>query len=368
MEYSQITKDFGKTLGKEKKSKQGIFFTPKSVREKLFGYVDDPKNILEPSCGTGEIILDCIDRFPSANITGVELDEDIYDICKRTYTRENVTIINDDFLAWKGEKFDFIVGNPPFVVRPKGHKNDDRIVRGRSNLYVEFLFKCITEHLEENGIIAFVIPSTIGNSKFYEPIRKLITNMDILSFEVLDKHAFCDTKTRLCILVVRNTLGTGRFVYKDFLCDKDISHHSSECLGDLNLKFKTGFAWANVRKFFTDTSNIPFLTSGNVKFDEIQIGEKTKYLSEETTKFFTGKALLIKTASAGKRGGKFEFGFSMYENDKWAADNDIIIIQGSDDDLSRVRYVLLKEETNDFINNLVNNGHINMKTLKCIPI
>ncbi|ABT14415.1 hypothetical protein NY2A_B016L [Paramecium bursaria Chlorella virus NY2A] len=368
MEYSQITKDFGKTLSKEKKSKQGIFFTPKSVREKLFGYVVDPKNILEPSCGTGEIISDCIDRFPSANITGVELDEDIYDVCKRTYTRENVTIINDDFLAWKGEKFDFIVGNPPFVVRPKGHKNDDRIVRGRSNLYVEFLFKCITEHLKEDGILAFIIPSTIGNSKFYEPIRKLIITLDILSFEILDKHEFCDTNTRLCSIVIKNSPGTGKYTYKDYICDREIPHHEGETIGDLDLTFKTGFTWMSVKKFFTDKSDIPFLTSGNVKFDEIHIGEKTKYVSHDTTKYFTGKALLIKTASAGKRGGRFEFGFSMYENSKWSVDNDIIVIRGSDDDLSRVRDVLLKEETLNFIDVLVNNAHIDMKLLKSIPM
>ncbi|CAA29835.1 hypothetical protein FK948_p1 [Paramecium bursaria Chlorella virus NC1A] len=372
-QYTQVTTDFEKTLTKEKKSKQGIFFTPKTVREKLFGFTEHFQNtpgfsILEPSCGTGEIISECVERFPLASIKGVELDNDMSTICSKKYAEYNVDIVNEDFLLWKGGKFDFIVGNPPYVVRPSGYKNDNRIAKGRSNLYVEFLYKCITEHLKEDGILAFIIPSTIGNSSFYEPIRKLIITLDILSFEILDKHDFCDTNTRLCSIVIKNSPGTGKYTYRDYICDKDIPHHGNSYIGSLDLKFKTGFAWANVNKFFTDKSEIPFFTSSNIKLNEIHIGDKMKYLTQDTTKFFTGKALLIKTASAGKRGGRFEFGFSLYENDKWAVDNDIIVIQGPDTVLSIVQDVLMKDVTNEFINILVNNGHISMKLLKSIPL
>jgi tRNA1(Val) A37 N6-methylase TrmN6 len=166
--------------------------------------VDHAQNILEPSCGSGEIISKIISKYPSANITGVELDHEMANLCTKTYPSAN--IINHDFLTWKSDqKFDFIVGNPPFVVRPAGYKNNPAIVKGRSNLYVEFLYKCLTEHLADDGILAFVIPSTIGNSVYYEPIRKLIITKDIMSFEILEKHDFCDTNTRLCILILKNS-------------------------------------------------------------------------------------------------------------------------------------------------------------------
>lgn len=363
-QYTETTKEFVKTLTKQKKSEQGIFFTPKSVRDKLVSFVNHAQNILEPSCGSGEIISELISKYPSAHIMGVELDQEMANLCNKTYPSAN--IINHDFLTWKSnKKFDFIIGNPPFVVQPAGYKSNPAVVKGRSNLYVEFLYKCLTEHLADDGILAFVIPSTIGNSVYYEPIRKLITTKDILAFEILEKHDFCDTNTRLCILVIKNSSGSGRHVYEDYIITGSISK-PERTLGSLNLTYKTGFCWANVSKFFVDKSDIPFFTCGNIKLDEICVGPKTKYLSKDSTKFFTGKALMVRTASGGKRGGKFELGFALYDGNKWGVDNDVIVIQGPD--INDAYNILKKSETLDFIKMLVNNAHISMKLLKLIPM
>jgi hypothetical protein len=347
-----------KALTKEHKAKHGIYFTPKSVRDLVWEYIDTPPAaILEPSSGSGEFFDDCRERFPDATLVGVELDADM---------AKAKGFVNQDFLNWEsGISFDLIIGNPPFVQRDKGHVANKNIVSGRSNLYVEFIYKCLTQHLAPGGTLAFVIPASIGNSAFYAPTRKLLCGLDIVAFKILDTHDFAETSTRICILVVKNSPGSGRFVYNGFLCENppDVS---TRTIGALDVTFKTGHCHAQVKQYFTDSSVIPFFTNRDIGMGYLALSEKTRYLSVGVTKTFSGRALLVKTASAARRGGRFVFGFSMYDGDRWSADNDVIIIRGNDIDI--IYDILQKQETLDFINMLATNGHINMRLLKNIPM
>ena len=347
-----------KALSKEYKSKHGIYFTPKSVRDLVWEHIDiAPTNVLEPSAGSGEFFDDCRERFPDADIVGVELDADM---------AKSKGFINQDFLEWESDtSFDLIIGNPPFVQRSKGHVSNKNIVSGRSNLYVEFIYKCLTRHLAPGGTLAFVIPASIGNSAFYAPTRKLLCALDIVAFKILDTHDFVETSTRICVLVVKKSPGSWRFVYNGFLCENPPSISTSS-IGMLNLTFKTGHCHAQVKQYFTENSSIPFFTNRDIGMGSLALSEKTRYLSDDATRTFSGRALLVKTASAARRGGRFVFGFSMYDGERWSADNDVIIIRGEDIDI--VYDVLQKQETLDFINMLTTNGHINMKLLKSIPM
>ena len=345
-------------LTKEHKAKHGIYFTPKSVRDVVWQYIDTkPVAILEPSAGSGEFFDDCRERFPDATLVGVELNAAM---------AETKGFVNQDFLEWKSDvSFDLIVGNPPFVQREKGHTSNKNIVSGRSNLYVEFIYKCLTQHLAPGGTLAFVIPASIGNSAFYAPTRKLLCSLDIIAFKILDTHDFVETSTRICVLVVKNSPGSGRFVYNEFLCENppDVSTSS---IGTLDVTFKTGYSHAQVKQYFTDNSTTPFFTNRDIGMGSLALSDKTRYLSDGATKTFSGRALMVKTASAARRGGRFVFGFSMYDGERWSADNDVIIIRGNDIDV--IYDILQKNDTLDFINMMTTNGHVNMKLLKSIPM
>jgi len=355
--FSAYSVEKTKALTKEYKSKHGVFFTPKSVRDLVWQYIDtSPATILEPSAGSGEFFDDCRERFPNATLVGVELDASM---------AETKGFVHQDFLEWTSDiSFDLIIGNPPFVQREKGHVSDKNIVSGRSNLYVEFIYKCLTQHLSPGGTLAFVIPASIGNSAFYAPTRKLLCSLDIVAFKILDMHDFAETSTRISILVVKNAPGIGRFVYNGFICENppDVS---TKTIGSLDISFKTGYCHANVKKYFTNGGTIPFFTNRDIGLGSIALSDKTRYLSDDATKFFSGRALLVKTASAARRGGRFIFGFAMYDGDRWSADNDVIVIRGNDIDI--VYDMLKKQDTVDFVNMLATNGHINMQLLKNIP-
>jgi tRNA G46 methylase TrmB len=66
---------------------QGIFFTPKKARDLLFDQLEEigvrPRRILEPSFGSGEFLYDAMERYPDAEIIGVEKNQELFDAMRK---------------------------------------------------------------------------------------------------------------------------------------------------------------------------------------------------------------------------------------------------------------------------------------------
>ena len=125
--------------------KLGQYFTTNKM---LLDYVLDlihnnPDKILEPSMGRGDIISHILNHKQGVKFDTYEIDETIkfLDIIDRD------EINFGDFLKTQiTDKYDTIVGNPPFVKRSGG------------NLYIDFIEKCY-HLLNDNGELIFIIPS-----------------------------------------------------------------------------------------------------------------------------------------------------------------------------------------------------------------
>ena len=211
-------------LTKDVRQKGGIFLTPRKARELLFEKleefgVSEPASILEPSCGTGEFLLDAHERWPEAHLTGVELNTAMFvSVREQTAENPNVSLANMDFLKWtSGTKFDIIIGNPPYFVLPAS-TTGSTMCTGRPNIYIEFLHKCLTEHLKTNGFLAFILPTSIYNCAYYQPMRNYIAaNTVIHHVETLDKPGFFDTAQDTTLLILQNctpTLTPSPFLWK----------------------------------------------------------------------------------------------------------------------------------------------------------
>jgi type I restriction-modification system DNA methylase subunit len=76
MNYSILSKNLTTQLTKEDKKKQGIYFTPPGCiynnLELLKPFISSIKNVLEPSCGSGEYIIALQNTFSSINLVGIE--------------------------------------------------------------------------------------------------------------------------------------------------------------------------------------------------------------------------------------------------------------------------------------------------------
>lgn len=125
------------------------------------------KNILDIGTGNAPIPL-ILSTRTNANIYGIEIQKDIYELAIQTINLNNKTkqikIINDDVKNisqyFKYGFFDVIVSNPPFFkIGERSRKNDDihkTIARHEIKLNAEEIVNIAGKYLKNNGVLAMV--------------------------------------------------------------------------------------------------------------------------------------------------------------------------------------------------------------------
>jgi adenine-specific DNA-methyltransferase len=128
-------------------ARHGQVFTPPAIVEAMLRLRRNAGRALEPACGDG--------AFSSriAGCTAIELDA----------VHCPPGALNIDFFTYpETERFDTIIGNPPYVkardIHP-GTRNrlHSRLLNGHSNLYLHFIEKCV-RHLAPGGELIFITP------------------------------------------------------------------------------------------------------------------------------------------------------------------------------------------------------------------
>jgi len=126
--------------------------------------LEGKSRILDVGTGTGLIALMMAQRYPQAEVVGVEIvaeacrqaDENV----KNTLFKDRVCIINNDIADFYPEElFDAIVSNPPFFVDSLICPDNKRtIARHSDSLSYKDLFKHICRLLKDDGTFSLVIP------------------------------------------------------------------------------------------------------------------------------------------------------------------------------------------------------------------
>jgi type I restriction-modification system DNA methylase subunit len=271
--FRPISVKMNAQLSKTERKKEGIFITPLKVRQRLFDVSRphvQPRSILEPSFGTGEFLLDAQEQFPSATLTGVEKNTALFN----SFSSEGMTLICADFLEWKGGTFDFIVANPPYFVMETEEKFT---YMSRPNIYILFLYKCLTQHLAPNGVMSFVVPTSIYNCSYYQGMRDyLYEHTTILHVETLEKPGFKDTAQKTCLLVLQQGKKNDNFWFRRNY--NYLSPHAEELteltrntttLAELGLKVKTGNVVWNQHKSNLSDSGTLLLYASNLTASEL---------------------------------------------------------------------------------------------------
>ncbi len=94
---------------------KNFYPTPKSIINRMIDKIkSDPRMILEPSAGEGHIIEQFKSRYKEYKIKkydAIEIDETL----RATLRGKEINVIDSDFLKFAGpDKYDLIIGNPPF--------------------------------------------------------------------------------------------------------------------------------------------------------------------------------------------------------------------------------------------------------------
>ena len=104
-QYSPLTIDITASLSKAEKKADGIFITPRVIIKKLFDeialFIDKtqlikPYKILEPSCGTCEIVNYCDEQFLKPEILSEDFTQELLNISSRLDIIGDNTVDNNE--------------------------------------------------------------------------------------------------------------------------------------------------------------------------------------------------------------------------------------------------------------------------------
>lgn len=184
---------------------KGKFYTPQPLAEWIVFYLSGHFNAsiaaLEPSCGNG-VFINALDTSSIVvdHLDVVEIEEAATQQITKPSKIQNIEISNRDFLFWNTDRrYDLIIGNPPYIVKKR--LESEQVSRCKeihiehalankevSNIWTSFVLKS-SDYLNENGVLAFVLPTEILQVKYAEEIRQyLISNfqrIEIITFRHL---------------------------------------------------------------------------------------------------------------------------------------------------------------------------------------
>ena len=176
-DFTSLSKQITSSFTQPEKKDGGIFFTPPSIIKNMIERIQsipnlDIRDVLEPSCGSCEIIRYLNQHFNDIHITGIEKNTRIFEQIHPIFTDiSNVSLLHRDFLQWdimNENKFDLIIGNPPYFVVKKDQVDESfyHLIDGRPNIFVLFLIHSL-QKLKDNGVLAFVLPHNFTNCIFF---------------------------------------------------------------------------------------------------------------------------------------------------------------------------------------------------------
>lgn len=201
-------------LSDDCKKKCQIFTPEKNVNEMLnwVGYNQNlyGKKVIEPSCGQGNILIRIVERYIndclklnyskeeicnglSNDIYGIEYDKLHYVKCldnvnsilkKYDLSKVNWHIYCNDSLKVKlNIKFDYVIGNPPYIsykmldekTRCFVRDNFKTCSKGKFDYCYPFIERGV-EFLEDGGQIAFLVPGSVFKNVFSSNLREYLKN------------------------------------------------------------------------------------------------------------------------------------------------------------------------------------------------
>lgn len=201
----------------DEKKLRGGYYTPKEITKFVCRWaIDHPeKHVLEPSCGDGNFIEASIQRFKELGVSegqlnglirGIELiPQEAQKATKRAAKLgvNSNSIINTDFFEYfrknPKERFDVIVGNPPFIRYqnfPEAHrtlaihmmKHLGLHPNKLTNIWAPFLVVSASL-LSEDGKLGMVIPAELFQVKYAAETRIFLSNffsrITIIAFDKL---------------------------------------------------------------------------------------------------------------------------------------------------------------------------------------
>jgi adenine-specific DNA-methyltransferase len=402
-DFSYFSKNITQQFTQNEKKSDGIFFTPPNIITNIIERIKlipdfSVRSILEPSCGSGEFFHYLNNNFENINITGIEKNTRIYEQIQHKFIENNnISIFHRDFLQWdliNENKFDLIIGNPPYFVVSKSEVDESfyDLIDGRPNIFVLFLIHAL-QKLQDNGVLAFVLPLNFINCIYYSKIRKHIyENFAIIDILECNDDNFMDTKQDTIVFILQKKLDKSENNRFALLKNNDIVfntpskidlisnlYHGAVSLYSMGFDVKVGtVVWNQCKDILTDDdTKTRLIYSGDIKNNSLDLVNykdlsKKNYIMKDG---HTGPMLLL---NRGYGKGKYTFSYCLVDMDTpYLIENHVISIRfrGS---ISREQLIekynkviqsFCNEKTKTFVELYFGNNAINTTELKhVLPI
>ena len=396
MSLNDRTVSFYKNAKIENRKKEGQYMTPTNIVKETINNIPFNQSdiILEPSYGTGQFFDELI-KMKHKSIYGVEKDKEIFDSSKNDYKKYK--LFNDNYLTKQFDtKFHKIIGNPPYFetdLSEQEKKIFNDVISGRPNIYSLFIKKGIDE-LFDDGILCFVIPTSLLSSKYFEKTREYIMKYcNVQRIIKLSSDLFEDASQKTMIFQIRKrkqnevqdkkylvNIGTTTIFsteyneINEFLIDKTF-------INNMNCIVKTGnIVWNQFKekykdKFLNDAisdnkQNIPLIYPRNLKNDKITFildEKKPQYIKYDIHLEPINAPVIAINRIVGLDS------VSLYpvliEKGKYFFENHINTITGSLENLKLIKNTLNNPNTIDFIKKIIGNTQLSKTELETmIPI
>jgi len=241
------------------KKLQGAVTTPEWIVKLMLdrvGYIDnlDKKSIIDPACGYGNFLVVVLDRilnylennkFSDAekvniierNIFGIDIDgnalkkcnENLNKILAKHNIKQKVNFnlykrdaLNVDENKKMLEKFDFVIGNPPYIRIQNLDKKERKYIQdnysfcesGSTDIYIAF-FQMSVSLLNSKGRLCFITPNTYFYTNTGKELRKYLREnkliKEIINFD--DKQVFDDVTSYTSITILDKSNTKNSFDY-----------------------------------------------------------------------------------------------------------------------------------------------------------
>ena len=216
-EFIELSSKHENSLENDYKKDNGIFYTDLSLAYSMIDFLKIPKKakIIDPCCGTGSFLYSLKSRG-YRNLFGCDFDESTVDICKKITKMRNVKCIDtlgnagvEVLSNIKKEKFDFVIGNPPYApINGNTKLYADNIFKNKvkesgNNLFIAALYRAF-ELCKKEGYISVIVPKNILHVASYKKFREFLLNYKrIVSVIELGIH-FKTVRGEQIVLTIKN--------------------------------------------------------------------------------------------------------------------------------------------------------------------
>jgi tRNA1(Val) A37 N6-methylase TrmN6 len=351
------------------------------------------KRVLEPSCGSCQVISVLDNEYENIEIDGIEYNDTIFTEIKDLKYKNDVNLINENYLKFTPkEKYDLIIGNPPYFVVSKKDvdKSYHKYFNGRPNIFILFIVKAMGE-LNPDGILSFVLPKNFLNCNYYDELRVYIReNYKIVSIKDHSEEKYIETGQDTIVLIIQKrkyinkkytlTLSDNTiFNTKENIKELKEYYKGSTSLKVLNFEVNVGnVVWNQVKdKLTDDNTSTRLVYSSDIVENKLSMKQyknpaKKNYINKE------GNTDLLLVVNRGYGKGKYKFSYCLIDTDKeYLVENHLICIRSLEKmerKLLLEKYKLIinslkSDKTKKFIELYFGNNAINTKELReMVPI